>query len=69
MGRYFLDEIADLEMGLQSKILHFLQDGCFARIGGQAERAVNVRVICATNKDLEQRNCRRKLSLRLVLQN
>ncbi len=53
-GTLFLDEIADLEMGLQSKILHFLQDGCFSRIGDQAERAVNVRVICATNKDLEQ---------------
>src|ERR1700682_2741190 len=53
-GTLFLDEIADLEMGLQSKILHFLQDGCFARIGDRAERAVNVRVICATNKDLEK---------------
>ena len=53
-GTLFLDEIADLEMGLQSKILHFLQDGCFARIGDQSARAVNVRVICATNKDLEQ---------------
>jgi two-component system response regulator AtoC len=53
-GTLFLDEIADLEMGLQSKILHFLQDGCFSRIGDQAERVVNVRVICATNKDLEQ---------------
>jgi two-component system response regulator AtoC len=53
-GTLFLDEIADLEMGLQSKILHFLQDGCFARLGDQAERVVNVRVICATNKDLEQ---------------
>jgi len=53
-GTLFLDEIADLEMALQSKILHFLQDGCFSRIGDQTERAVNVRVICATNKDLEQ---------------
>src|ERR1700726_2353011 len=53
-GTLFLDKIADLEMGLQSKILHFLQDGCFSRIGDHAERAVNVRVICATNKDLEQ---------------
>jgi two-component system, NtrC family, response regulator AtoC len=53
-GTLFLDEIADLEMTLQSKILHFLQDGCFSRIGDQAERAVNVRVICATHKDLEQ---------------
>jgi two-component system response regulator AtoC len=53
-GTLFLDEIADLEMGLQSKMLHFLQDGCFGRIGDRTERAVNVRVICATNKDLEQ---------------
>jgi two-component system response regulator AtoC len=53
-GTLFLDEIADLEMALQSKILHFLQDGNFARIGDQAERTANVRVICATNKDLEQ---------------
>jgi two-component system response regulator AtoC len=53
-GTLFLDEIADLEMALQSKILHFLQDGCFSRIGDQSERTVNVRVICATNKDLEQ---------------
>jgi two-component system response regulator AtoC len=53
-GTLFLDEIADLEMGLQSKILHFLQDGCFSRIGDQSERVVNVRVICATNKDLEK---------------
>ena len=53
-GTLFLDEIADLELALQSKILHFLQDGSFSRIGDQAERAVNVRVICATNKDLER---------------
>lgn len=53
-GTLFLDEIADLEMALQSKILHFLQDGSFSRIGGEEERTVNVRVLCATNKDLEQ---------------
>ncbi len=53
-GTLFLDEIADLEMALQSKLLHFLQDGRFARLGATADRAVNVRVICATNKDLEQ---------------
>src|ERR1700732_2469058 len=53
-GTLFLDEIADLEMGLQSKILHFPQAGGCSRLGDQAERAVNVRVICATNKDLEQ---------------
>jgi two-component system, NtrC family, response regulator AtoC len=53
-GTLFLDEIADLEPGLQSKILHFLQDGRFSRIGDHSERTANVRVICATNKDLEQ---------------
>ncbi len=52
-GTLFLDEISDLDMALQSKILHFLQDGCFCRIGGNSERTVNARVICATNKDLE----------------
>jgi len=53
-GTLFLDEIADLDMNLQSKLLHFLQDGSFARIGDQFERTVDTRVICATNKDLEQ---------------
>jgi two-component system response regulator AtoC len=53
-GTLFLDEISDLEMGLQSKLLHFLQDGSFSRIGDDSSRTVNTRVICATNRDLEQ---------------
>ncbi len=53
-GTLFLDEIADLEMQLQSKVLHFLQDGVFSRLGDRSERVVDARVICATNKDLEQ---------------
>ena len=53
-GTLFLDEIADLDLNLQSKLLHFLQDGHFSRIGGEEERTVNTRVICATSKDLEQ---------------
>jgi transcriptional regulator with PAS, ATPase and Fis domain len=52
-GTLFLDEIADLDSGLQSKLLHFLQDGCFSRIGDQMERTVETRVMCATNRDLE----------------
>ncbi len=52
-GTLFLDEIADLPMGLQSKILHFLQDGTFCRLGAQADRRVEARLICATNRDLE----------------
>src|SRR5271154_7159985 len=52
-GTLFLDEIADLSLSLQSKVLHFLQDGSFCRLGAQAGRSVNARLICATNKDLE----------------
>ena len=51
-GTLFLDEISDLSLGLQSKILHFIQDGSYCRLGGEAGRTVNARVICATNKDL-----------------
>lgn len=53
-GTLFLDEIADLEIGLQSKLLHFLQDGCFSPIGGDTERTIDTRLICATNKNLEE---------------
>ena len=52
-GTLFLDEIAELDAGLQSKLLHFLQDGCFSRIGDHRGRNVEARVICATNRDLE----------------
>jgi two-component system, NtrC family, response regulator AtoC len=52
-GTLFLDEIAELEPGMQAKLLQVLQDGQFSRIGAQAETQVNVRVICATNRELE----------------
>jgi two-component system response regulator AtoC len=52
-GTLFLDEISDLEMGLQSKLLHFLQDGSFSRIGDDSVRKINTRVMCTTNRDLE----------------
>jgi two-component system, NtrC family, response regulator AtoC len=51
-GTLFLDEIADLDTGLQSKLLHFVQDGTFSRIGAEAERSVETRIICSTNRDL-----------------
>jgi two-component system response regulator AtoC len=51
-GTLFLDEIADLDMNLQSKLLHFAQDGTFSRIGGEMERAVSTRIMCATNRDI-----------------
>jgi two-component system, NtrC family, response regulator AtoC len=53
-GTLFLDEIAELDLNLQSKLLHFLQDGAFSRLADHAERRVDTRVICATNKDLDQ---------------
>jgi len=53
-GTLFLDEIADLDLNLQSKLLHFLQDGTFSRIGDHGERKVDARLICATNKNLEE---------------
>jgi two-component system response regulator AtoC len=53
-GTLFLDEIADLDPNLQSKLLHFLQDGTFSRIGDQTERKIDVRLLCSTNKDLQK---------------
>src|SRR5882762_9849768 len=53
-GTLFLDEIAELDPGLQSKLLQFLQDGRFSRIGDELERAVETRLICSTNKNLEE---------------
>ena len=50
----FLDEIGDMPLHLQVKILHVLQNMRFERVGGNKEVLVDVRVIAATNKDLEQ---------------
>jgi two-component system, NtrC family, response regulator AtoC len=53
-GTLFLDEIADLGLDLQCKLLQFLQDGRFSRIGGESEKVVEARLICATSKNLEE---------------
>ena len=53
-GTLFLDEISELDLGLQSKLLQLLQDGQFCRIGAQEDKKVEVRVVCATNRQLEQ---------------
>jgi len=52
-GTLFLDEISELDLGLQSKLLQLLQDGQFCRIGAQEDKKVEVRVVCATNRKLE----------------
>lgn len=53
-GTLFLDEIGDLDWALQTKLLLLLQDGRFARLDGGRGRPARVRVICATNSDLEK---------------
>jgi two-component system NtrC family response regulator len=52
-GTLFLDEIGDLPMALQAKLLRFLQERVIERIGGRDEIAVDVRVVCATHRDLK----------------
>jgi DNA-binding NtrC family response regulator len=51
-GTIFLDEIADMSKPLQAKLLRFLEDGSFTRVGGVQELRVNVRLIAATNRNL-----------------
>jgi DNA-binding NtrC family response regulator len=53
-GTIFLDEIADMSKSLQAKLLRFLEDGTFMRVGGTQELRVNVRLIAATNRDIAQ---------------
>ncbi len=53
-GTIFLDEIGDLHPALQAKLLHVLQDGEFSRIGGKSTLNVDVRVLAATNQNLER---------------
>lgn len=53
-GTMFLDEIGDMPLALQSKWLRVLQDGCFQRLGGKEQIKTDVRIIAATNRDLEE---------------
>ncbi len=51
-GTIFLDEIGDMSRPLQAKLLRFLEDGSFTRVGGNEEHRVDVRLIAATNRDV-----------------
>ena len=53
-GTLFLDEIAELDPMLQAKLLQLLQDDQFSRIGAREDKRVEVRVVCATNRRLEE---------------
>jgi two-component system NtrC family response regulator len=54
-GTLFLDEIGDMPIGLQAKMLRFLQERVIERLGGREEIPVDIRVVCATNQDLEEK--------------
>jgi len=54
-GTLFLDEMGELPISLQAKLLRFLQERVVERIGGREEIPVNVRVICATHQNLEEK--------------
>jgi DNA-binding NtrC family response regulator len=53
-GTLFIDEIAEIAPGLQAKLLRVLEDGHFRRVGGTQEARADVRVVAATNKQLEE---------------
>lgn len=53
-GTFFLDEVGDLPLSLQAKLLRFLQERIIERIGGREEISVDIRVVCATHRDLKE---------------
>jgi two-component system NtrC family response regulator len=52
-GTFFLDEVGDMALALQAKLLRFVQERVIERVGGRTEIAVDVRIVCATHQDLK----------------
>ena len=50
-GTLFMDEVCEMDLELQSKLLRFLQTGCFQKVGSSTTECVDVRIVCATNRD------------------
>ena len=61
-GTLFLDEVGEMAMGLQAKLLRVLQEGTVRPVGAVAEKQIDVRILCATNRDPRRRGRGRKLS-------
>jgi len=61
-GTIFLDEIGDMSMSAQAKVLRALQENKITRVGGDKDIKVNTRVIAATNKDLKKIDFRAKIT-------
>ena len=53
-GTFFLDEVGDLPISLQSKLLRFLQERVIERVGGREEIPIDVRIVCATHQNLQE---------------
>lgn len=68
-GTLFLDEIGDMDLALQARLLRVLEDGVVRRLGDSRDRRVDVRILCATNRDLaslvEERGFREDLYFRI----